>query len=102
MNASLPSVFGLSDFAIAAWLSQTDFLQFLNLQACSAWLSPQDLNPSKLAVTFLPCASEKGPQLPSPRKYTLTHSDITGQLRLSVGQEYNQVQLSGWYLQLFR
>lgn len=74
----------------------------LSVQTCSAWFSPQAFDTSKLSVTFLPCADEGGPQLPAPRRYTLTHSDITGHLKLSIGQQYNHSQLSGWYLQFFR
>ena len=72
------------------------------MQTCAAWLGAQIFDTSKLSVKFLPSATEGGPKLPAPRKYTLTHSDITGQLWLSIGQQYNQEQLSGWYLQLFR
>jgi len=37
-----------------------------------------------------------------PRRYTLTHSDATGDLFLSIGLEYNQAQTSGWYTRLLR
>jgi hypothetical protein len=37
-----------------------------------------------------------------PRCYTLTHSDRTGQLFLSIGQEYNKPQISGWYTRFLR
>lgn len=36
------------------------------------------------------------------RRYTLTHNDVTGALRLSVGSEYNAAQVSGWYTRLLR
>lgn len=32
----------------------------------------------------------------SRRRYTLTHNDITGELFLSVGSDYNTDQVSGW------
>jgi len=37
-----------------------------------------------------------------PRRYTLTHSDITGRLFLTVGQEYDRDKLSGWQTRLMR
>ena len=32
-----------------------------------------------------------------PRKYTLTHSDLTGDLYLTVAREYDKKQISRWY-----
>jgi hypothetical protein len=37
-----------------------------------------------------------------PRTYTLTHSDSTGDLYLTVGPAYNKDQISGWYTRLMR
>ncbi len=37
-----------------------------------------------------------------PRRYTLTHSDITGQLFLSIGRDYDAKRLSHWYTRLMR
>jgi len=37
-----------------------------------------------------------------PRAYTLTHSDSTGDLFLTVAQQYNISQISGWYTRLMR
>lgn len=37
-----------------------------------------------------------------PRLYTLTHNDLTGQLLLTIGHQYNRKQLSGWYNRLLR
>jgi hypothetical protein len=37
-----------------------------------------------------------------PRRYTLTHSDRTGDLYLTVGAEYDEAQISGWYTRLMR
>jgi hypothetical protein len=37
-----------------------------------------------------------------PRRYTLTHSDVTGDLFLTVGSEYDREQISGWYTRLMR
>lgn len=58
------------------------------------------LNPEKLHVTYLPGASQDGPL--SPRRYTLTHSDFTGELFLSVGVEYDKERTSRWYTRLMR
>jgi hypothetical protein len=58
------------------------------------------LNPEKLHVTYLPGADRDGPLL--PRRYTLTHSDVTGQLFLSIGREYDVKRLSNWHTRLMR
>ncbi|KAG2452600.1 hypothetical protein HYH02_002837 [Chlamydomonas schloesseri] len=42
------------------------------------------------------------PAPPRSRKYTLTHNDITGSLCLTIGAEYNQQQISGFYTRLLR
>ena len=57
-------------------------------------------NPSKLTVTILDGISAKDPIV--PRAYTLTHSDTTGDLFLSIGMVYNMTQVSGWYTRLMR
>ncbi|MCA1062751.1 staygreen family protein [Rossellomorea aquimaris] len=46
-----------------------------------------EFNPEKLAVTYLPPASVFHPI--DNRKYTLTHSDTTGELFLSVGCHFD-------------
>lgn len=58
------------------------------------------LNPEKLHVTFISPSTEKGPI--TPRFYTLTHSDRTGDLFLTIGPDYNQKQIKGWYTRLLR
>ena len=58
------------------------------------------LEPEKLHVTYLAGAGQDGPL--SPRRYTLTHSDITGQLFLSIGHDYDAKRLSYWYTRLMR
>lgn len=58
------------------------------------------LDPAKLHVTFMPGSTRDGPVL--PRAYTLTHSDATGDLYLSIGPQYNEVQISGWYTRFLR
>jgi len=37
-----------------------------------------------------------------PRRYTLTHSDSTGDLFLTIAPEYNMKQISGWYTRFMR
>ena len=50
-----------------------------------------DFQPEKLTVTFLPPTT---PFLPADgRKYTLTHSDETGNLFLSIGTEFDTAAL---------
>jgi hypothetical protein len=58
------------------------------------------LNPDKLHVTYL--ADTTPDSFTLPRRYTLTHSDITGQLFLSIGNEYDTKQISGLYTRLMR
>ena len=58
------------------------------------------LQPGKLHVRLtvdpVPAASFM------PRRYTLTHSDTSGDLFLTIGQDYDQKQISGWYTRLMR
>lgn len=37
-----------------------------------------------------------------PRRYTLTHSDRSGDLYLTIGKEYDRKQTRGWYTRLVR
>lgn len=37
-----------------------------------------------------------------PRCYTLTHSDLTGELYLTIAPTFDQAQISGWYTRLMR
>ena len=60
----------------------------------------QRLNPKKLHVTYLAGATPD--ELIVPRRYTLTHSDITGNLFLSIGREYDTKQTSKLYTRLMR
>ena len=58
------------------------------------------LRPEKLHVTF---GSRVGPAGPiAQRRYTLTHSDSTGDLFLTVAEAYDQKQISGWYTRFMR
>ncbi len=58
------------------------------------------LNPNKLHVSILPPATVDSPLF--PRCYTLTHSDQTGDLFLTIGVEFNKKQLRGWQTRIMR
>lgn len=58
------------------------------------------LKPEKLHVTYL--ASTSAEDLVVPRRYTLTHSDRTGNLFLCIGSEYDTKRMSGLYSRLMR
>jgi hypothetical protein len=58
------------------------------------------LNPDKLHVKFLTGTTTE--DLILPRRYTLTHSDLTGELFLSIGNQYNTKQFSKLYTRLMR
>ena len=58
------------------------------------------LRPQKLHVRFAEGAAPDGP--PAPRRYTLTHSDTTGDLFLTVGSAYDKQQIAGLYTRLMR
>ena len=58
------------------------------------------LNPEKLHTTFQAGLGVTSMSL--PRRYTLTHSDKTGDLFLTLGADYNQKQISGFYTRLMR
>jgi hypothetical protein len=58
------------------------------------------LNPSKLHVQFTESTREDSPI--HPRAYTLTHSDSTGELFLTIGPTYNDKQISRWYTRMMR
>lgn len=58
------------------------------------------LNPEKLRVNYLP--GVKPETLVIPRRYTLTHSDTTGDLFLTIGPDYDFKQISRWYTRFMR
>ncbi len=58
------------------------------------------LKPKKLNVRFHDSLSSN--DLIFPRRYTLTHSDRTGDLFLTVGLDYDYEQIKGWYTRLMR
>ncbi len=59
-----------------------------------------ELDLSKLQVKYIGEAMLTGPAF--PRHYTLTHSDWTGDLFLSIGTYYDRAAISGWYTRLMR
>lgn len=58
------------------------------------------LDPLRLHVTFATGSSPEGPVV--PRVYTLTHSDASGELFLTIGPTIDRQQISGWYTRLMR
>jgi hypothetical protein len=58
------------------------------------------LDPKKLHVAYLNGTTPE--DLVLPRRYTLTHSDITGELFLAISNEYDTKQTSGLYTRLMR
>ena len=58
------------------------------------------LNPDKLHTKYLTGTTPES--LILPRRYTLTHSDRTGELFLSIGTQYNTKQISKLYTKFMR
>jgi len=58
------------------------------------------LNPKKLHVAYLTGATPE--DLVLPRRYTLTHSDRTGELFLTISNAYDKKQTSSLYTRLMR
>ena len=58
------------------------------------------LNPEKLHVMYLTGTTPEN--LVLPRFYTLTHSDRTGELYLTIGGQYDKQQISKLYTRLMR
>jgi hypothetical protein len=58
------------------------------------------LDPGKLHTPFGKSLAAEGPLF--PRCYTLTHSDLTGDLFLTIAPNYNRRQTAGWYTRLMR
>jgi len=59
-----------------------------------------DLNPEKLHVVYKDSVGVD--KLGLPRKYTLTHSDSTGDLFLTIGTEFDYKQISSFYTRFMR
>jgi len=60
----------------------------------------EHLNPEKLHVAYL--SGTTPDKLILPRRYTLTHSDRTGELFLTIGSDYYKKQISKLYTKLMR
>ena len=58
------------------------------------------LKSEKLHVVFAAGVTPDGPI--TPRRYTLTHSDATGDLYLTIGPDYDREQISGLYARFMR
>ena len=58
------------------------------------------LDPSKLHVTYMHDVVPGEFNL--PRRHTLTHSDVTGELFLSIGRDYDRQRISRLYTRLMR
>ena len=58
------------------------------------------LRPEKLHVSLAEGVEADGPV--TPRRYTLTHSDTTGELFLTIGPTFDEAQISGWYTRFMR
>lgn len=58
------------------------------------------MSTEKLHVRYLGEANSKEPII--QRRYTLTHSDFTGDLFLSIGAKYDKKAISGLYTKLMR
>ena len=58
------------------------------------------LKPDKLHVMYL--AGTTPDNLRLPRRYTLTHSDVTGELFLSIGSNYDTRKILKFYTRLMR
>jgi hypothetical protein len=58
------------------------------------------LSPGKLQVRLTEGSVADGPVM--PRCYTLTHSDTTGDLFLTIGPDFDRAQISGLYTRLMR
>ena len=61
---------------------------------------PPLFSPQKLHICWQ--ADRVDSAVPTTRRYTLTHSDATGDLFLTIGQDYDRKQISGWYTRLMR
>lgn len=59
-----------------------------------------DLSPGKLNINYVSGVNPEGPII--PRCYTLTHSDLTGELFLSIGREFDEEAISGFYTRIMR
>ncbi|KAL6761577.1 Staygreen protein-domain-containing protein [Haematococcus lacustris] len=68
----------------------------------AAIFDPPPFQPEKLTVSWQKGTTRHHSSAGLPRKYTLTHNDITGALQLTVGSDFNYAQISGFYTRLLR
>jgi hypothetical protein len=106
VTAALPAVAAVAAPALAA-VSKALLLGVAASWAHCAfkdWLESMkelfNFSPHRLHLQYLPGTEETGPL--EARRYTLTHSDRTGELQLSIGQDWHHAQFSGWYKKLMR
>lgn len=91
----------LEQLALAKFVfGKTNTLFSVIRQGLSRRTDMARLIPEKLHVKYLHGATPDPPV--TPRFYTLTHSDATGDLFLSIGQSYDKKQISGLYTRLMR
>ncbi len=58
------------------------------------------LSIDKLNVRYLTGTGVDYPLI--PRCYTLTHSDVSGKLYLTIARNYDKAQISSWYTRFMR
>ncbi|GFH14512.1 staygreen domain-containing protein [Haematococcus lacustris] len=73
-----------------------------NKKPVAAIFDPPPFQPEKLTVSWQKGTTRHHSSAGLPRKYTLTHNDITGALQLTVGSDFNYAQISGFYTRLLR
>jgi hypothetical protein len=80
-------------------------VQYLPGATASSWNSSRSssngVSASKLTIGNSSISSSWC-QTPTTRRYTLTHNDVTGALTLSIGADYNQRQVQGFYTRILR
>jgi len=77
-------------------------MQFQSKGATAVWDVALKFDPNRVSVKFCKDTSRAVAQPHGKRRYTLTHNDLTRQLTLSVGQRFNNSQISVWYTRLLR
>ena len=72
--------------------------------APNALFDPLKFDPNRVSVSFCEDSvlNDSPTSLLKPRRYTLTHNDLTRHLTLSVSKEFNETQMSIWYTKLLR
>jgi Staygreen protein len=95
----------ISDSTVDASDTERSVRRLRPSQTCSLSWDPPRFNAEKLSVRYLDGSSGPTTGAMSPgghlrRRYTLTHNDLTGELTLSVGREYNAQQVTGWCVSL--